>query len=175
MRRRFAGLVFLFFGLSLVSGCSESAVRFSHGLNQAPDFTLPRVDSPSEKLTLSDFYQKQPVLLIFWATWCPSCVEEIPVLNEWQAKYPKLQILAVNVQEDRESILKFQNEQAMNYPCVIDADGKVADAYGLSGIPTSVLLAKGGEILYYGFTLPQNIRSFLSENFEGSQERGLLQ
>ena len=147
----------IFFVLAgLFSGCGTQTSEKKTGA-KAPDFTLPRLPGDSQ-VTLSKINGEKPVLLAFWASWCPSCVEEIPALNEMQAKYGdrNFEILSVNVQEPREDVMKFMKEKEIAYSVALDEDGEVASSYGLVGLPASVLLAKGGEILYYGFTLPEN-------------------
>lgn len=153
-RRWIAGL---FLACFIISGCNRSAEH-----QQAPDFTLEPLEKTAP-VTLSALHQKSPVLLIFWATWCPSCVDEIPALNEIRSQYSEdqLQLLAVNVQESREQIAAFAKKHPMQYPILLDETGDVAARYGLVGLPASVLLAKGGEILYYGFSLPPNLDQWL--------------
>lgn len=132
--------------------------------NQAPDFTLPAfgVSSP---VTLSVLNKENPVLLVFWATWCPTCREEMPELNKWQeTKTPKgLKILAVNVEEPRRDVEKFIKQKGLKYPVAFDIEGKIANEYGLVGIPVVIYLEKGGEVLYYGYQLPQNIDALLEQ------------
>ena len=142
-------LVFLF------AGCDPGP--------KAPDFTLPSLQDQSREVTLSSLSNEQPVLLVFWATWCPSCLSEIPILNEWQEKYSPqgLKILAVNVQEPRDQALDFIWENPLKYLALTDENGEVAARYGLAGLPSSVFLAKGGRILYYGFGLPENLEQLL--------------
>lgn len=124
----------------------------------APDFTLATLEDKDKTVTLSEVTKESPVLLVFWATWCPSCVEEIPLLNEWNKKYKdaSLQIFGVNVQETQGRILDFQKTHPMDYTVLLDEDGRVADKFGLVGLPAAVMLAKGGEIIYYGFGLPES-------------------
>ena len=138
-------------------GCGSAWVPTENRLlgGQAPNFALPTVDG--EKKELASLVQQKPTLLVFWATWCPTCKEEIPTLNEWSKKYPALQILGINVQESRERVKAFTKRQKMTYPILLDEEGETAQRYGLVGIPASVLLAKGGQVIYFGFALPENI------------------
>lgn len=156
MKRRFFSLFLA--GLFLFLNCGAGSRN-----KIAPDFTLPSMAKEQSPVTLSTLYQQTPVLLVFWATWCPSCVEEIPELNRLKAEYPedKLQILSVNVQESRSRVSRFLKKNSMKYPVLLDEHGEVAGAYNLVGLPVSVLLAKGGEILYYGFSLPPNLDQWL--------------
>ncbi len=99
---------------------------------------------------------------MFWASWCPSCVEEIPELKKLEAESSEsgIEIVSVNVQESREDVDKFLKKKGITYRVALDEEGDVASRFGLVGLPAAVLLAKGGEILYYGFTLPENLEQY---------------
>ena len=167
---RLAGLLLLFFGFGCHgAGAGCSALFQRTAAKTAPDFSLPLLGNEGHNVVLSEIYRNQPVLLVFWATWCPSCVEEIPTLNEWQQKESaakNFRILAVNVQESASQIQKLFERQSIQYPVVLDKDGNVSDQYGLVGLPASVLIAKGGKILYYGFSLPPNLDELLQHGGE---------
>jgi thiol-disulfide isomerase/thioredoxin len=127
--------------------------------NPAPNFVLANL--AGEKVELANVVSEKPVLLVFWATWCPSCVEEVPILNEWQEKYPELQILGVNVEESLERVQAFAETYQVRYPLLLDSDATTTRDYGLVGIPATVLVSKGGRVLYYGFSLPENIEQLI--------------
>ena len=158
--KRFLVVGFLMMGLAAAS-CSP---RPKAG-TVAPDFTLPLLSNESEQMTLSEAVREQPVLLVFWASWCPSCVEEIPALNDLHEKFASkgLRIVGVDVQEDRKDVMDFAKKQPIRYPVLLDQEGKVADRFGLTGVPAAVFVAKGGEILYYGFSLPAHLDQLLHQ------------
>ncbi len=145
-------LVFLMMNVS----CDSSAA--GNAISRVPDFTLPALagDGP---VVFSGVNKENPVLLVFWASWCPSCVEEIPVLNEIQKKFsPRgLKIFAVNVEESRKTVQDFQETHPMNYPVLLDEKGKITEKFGLVGVPAAVLAQKGGNVLYFGFSLPADL------------------
>ena len=129
--------------------------------NQAPNFKLSNLSG--EKVELSRLVAQKPTLLVFWATWCPTCVEEIPTLNDWVRKYPQMQILSINVEESRDRVKNFSEKRQIQYPVLLDSESQVAEQYGLVGIPATVLVSKGGRIVYYGFSLPENIETLIKE------------
>ena len=143
-------------------GCEAPWVSTGSRLlgSQAPNFVLPNL--AGEKVELAAVSSQKPTLLVFWATWCPTCVEEIPVLNEWTEKYPGLQILGVNVQEPAERVRPFVKKYKIRYQVLLDEEGEAAQQYGLVGVPSTILLAKGGKVIYYGFALPQNIEQLMT-------------
>ena len=98
-------------------------------------------------VTLSSYKDKSPVLIIFWATWCPYCVEEIPRLNKLREQYAKdkLEILAIDIQESLQTVQPFVLKKKMNFTVLLDEDGKVSDSYGLVGVPTLVVVDRHGK------------------------------
>lgn len=103
------------------------------------------------------------MLLVFWATWCPACLSEIPTLNEWNDKYRAsgLKIFGINFREGRTRITEFAKRQAVRYPILLDQDGRVAEQFGLEGLPAAVLLDRQGKIIYFSFSLPHNMDALL--------------
>ena len=142
-------------------GCSGSRSASSGQLlgSEAPNFVLSNLKG--EKVELAQVVKEKPALLVFWATWCPTCLEEIPTLNEWAKKFPQLQILGINVQESMAHIKSFASKRGMKYPVLLDEQADVAEQYGLIGIPAAILVAKGGRIIYYGFSLPENVEGLI--------------
>ncbi len=130
---------------------------------QAPDFALPTLEEPIKTVRLSEINADKPVLLVFWATWCPNCTEEIPRLNELHKNKPELPILAVNVDDTRKKIQEFMKKHPITYPVLLDEKGKATDVYNISGIPVVILLEKGGGVLYYGYGLPDSIDTLLKK------------
>jgi len=114
---------------------------------KAPDFVLK--DLNGRKFRLSDFRGKQPVLIIFSATWCPSCREEIPHFKSIHATYAKrgLEIVNVDIQESQERVAKFTARNGLPYRVLLDEDGAVGGIYDIRGVPSMVLVDQNGNIL----------------------------
>lgn len=151
---------FVFSLAMTVWSCSPEAS--GPAISKVPDFTLSSLRDGGA-VTLSKENKEAPVLLVFWASWCPSCVEEIPDVNRILKKYSAqgLKVFAVNVQESRETILNFQKRHPMDYPVLLDKTGGVAEKFGLVGLPAAVLAQQGGNVLYFGFSLPANLEKLL--------------
>ena len=116
----------------------------------APDFTLPMPDGQSA--SLAD-YRGQVVLVNFWATWCPSCIAEMP---DYEAVYQKhgrgrgdFMVLGVNLQEGPEHAAQFAAGLGVTFPVLLDQDGAVTTRqYQATGMPASVIVDKAGRIFY---------------------------
>jgi peroxiredoxin len=168
IRYRFAiaALLFLLCGTALagperpISG-GEAAKTPGAESGRPADFTLPDLDG--RQVTLGRFLGKKPVLLVFWATWCPECMTAIPEINALTAGplAGKLQVLGLDFGESREKVARAVASRGIRYPVLLDLRGQVARAYGVVGIPTYVLIDRRGNVTYRGHVLPGDISRYL--------------
>jgi peroxiredoxin len=116
-------------------------------VEKAPDFVLR--DLSGRKFRLSDFRGKQPVLIIFGATWCTFCREEIPHFKSIHAAYAKqgLEIVNIDIQESKEKVAKFVAKYGLPYRVLLDEDGVVGGIYDIRGVPSMVLVDQNGNIV----------------------------
>jgi DsbE subfamily thiol:disulfide oxidoreductase len=100
-------------------------------------------------VTLSS-YRGQVVVLNFWASWCLPCTEEMPDLETLYQEYKDsgLVIIGVNVNESEMTAANFVRETGITFPIVLDAEGRTATQFGVSGLPVTFLLDKNGQIVY---------------------------
>jgi cytochrome c biogenesis protein CcmG, thiol:disulfide interchange protein DsbE len=112
--------------------------------SSAPDFTVQDSD---HKVTLSQF-RGQVVVLNFWATWCPPCVEETPSMVRMQSRMKDkgVVVLAVSIDVDEAAYHKFLKDYSVNMVTVRDEDQKAASLYGTHGWPESYIIDRSGII-----------------------------
>ena len=143
----------------------------------APDFELKDVDGKSFRL--ADLRGKA-VVLNFWATWCSPCKEEIPWFVEFQKQYGQqgLQIVGVDMDENRDVVAKFVSDMKINYPVLL-GDDKVADLYGsVESLPTTFYIGRDGKITKTVFGLAphheveDHVRTALSQGQAGVAQSG---
>ena len=110
-------------------------------------FDLP--DVKGQQHTLND-YHGQVVLVNFWASWCPPCIQEMPVLERLKQalKEQPFEILAVNVGEKKYKVWKFVKLINFGLPVLLDTRKDTFNSWGASVLPTSFLLDKQGRIRY---------------------------
>ena len=124
----------------------------------ASDFVLK--DLEGKQVSLASFKNKNPVCIIFWATWCPYCVVEIPKVKQIHAKYSDkgLKVIAINIaaNDPMPRVVAFQKKYELPYTVLYDADNVVSRLYGVQGIPVSIIIDKKGIIQYRGYQLPEN-------------------
>ena len=138
MRLRALLLAFLTLGLA---GC-YSGTRPPRIGSEAPNFTVQDAD---RKLTLTD-YRGQVVVLNFWATWCPPCVEEMPSLVQMQQRLKDkgITVLAVSLDADEAAYRKFLKDHGVNLITVRDPDLKSSDLYGTFKYPETYIIDRNG-------------------------------
>ncbi len=114
---------------------------------EAPNFTLK--SNSGKNIKLSEL-RGQVVLINFWASWCGPCRQEMPELNKLYSKYKKLgfTILGVNVEEDNTDALKIIRDDKISFPILFDSENKVSRLYNVTGMPTTVLVARDGTMRY---------------------------
>ncbi len=108
----------------------------------APDFT---VQDAQRKVSLNEF-RGQVVVLNFWATWCPPCVEETPSLVDMadRMKGRGITVLGVSVDVDGDAYKKFVADHHVDYLTVRDADHKSSDLYGTFKYPETYIIDRSG-------------------------------
>ena len=121
---------------------ASGAERVSH---PADDFTLPLFDGG--EITLSDL-RGTPVVINFWASWCPPCREEARDLERvWRHYQPQgVTFIGVDIQDKREDALAYIAEFDVTYPNGQDLDGRITIDYGVGGIPVTFFIDKEGMI-----------------------------
>ena len=148
-----AGLLALLFYVLTQSGQLSG---FSPGINleptlirqdnrPAPDFTLELSDG--RVVRLSDF-RGRPVVVNFWASWCPPCRAEAPALEETHQRYADrgVVVLGINLWDSAEAAAEFRKVYGQTYPSGQDPNGTIAIEYGVSGIPETYFITPDGTV-----------------------------
>ena len=136
-------LLALFLYMSVFT-TSETSAAFSKG-GPAPDFTAKTIDG--REITLSKLKGKV-VVINFWATWCPPCRAEMPLFNRIYKEYMDkgFEIIAVSTDSSQRQVKKFIKEFGLQFPIVMD-NQNLASKYNVSGLPTSFLIDRDGNII----------------------------
>jgi peroxiredoxin len=125
----------------LAIGCNSGS-RPQHVGSAAKDFSLQDSD---RKVNLNQF-RGQVLVLNFWATWCPPCVEELPSLMNMQDRLRGrgVVVLGVSIDVDQAAYHRFLKERNVNFLTVLDPEQKVAGMYGTSGWPETYIIDRQG-------------------------------
>jgi cytochrome c biogenesis protein CcmG, thiol:disulfide interchange protein DsbE len=130
--------------LTLIFAGCYSGTRPPRIGSNAPDFTVADDD---RKVTLSQFHGKT-VVLNFWATWCPPCVEEMPSLLTMQQRLKDkgITVLAVSVDVDETAYHRFLQDHNVNLLTVRDPDQKSNRLYGTFKYPETYVIDRDGKV-----------------------------
>jgi peroxiredoxin len=155
--KKYLRLVFTFIAVSIFLSSLAQAGEAIRKPRLAIDFSLQ--DLKGKTYRLSDYKDKQPVVLFFWTTECPLCRPELRALN---ILYPTLQkegieVLAIDVNEPGYRVDKFAQKNALSMPILLDRDTQVARDYFIPGVPAIIIVNQQGNIVYEGDHFPTGI------------------
>jgi peroxiredoxin len=144
MRLIVIGLVILLHGQAVIAAPMASLAQVA-GLRAidepqpAADFQLSDLDG--QLLRLQD-QRGKVVLLNFWATWCPPCLQEMPLMDQLyqMLRQRPFVMWAVAMKEDREKVAPFMDKHHFQFTALLDPDGAVSARYKLRGLPTTYLI-----------------------------------
>jgi peroxiredoxin len=133
---------------TFLSACTRSAEHKITGVgDRAPEIRLQSVDGKT--VSLAD-YRDKVVLVHFWATWCPPCVEEIPTLERFsqQVLGTDIEVLAISVDESADALKTFLDKNKLHFPVLRDPGGKAAGSYGTTKFPETYVVGRDGMVRY---------------------------
>lgn len=139
-----AGLVLALALISQLCACSASGGSVP-GSTRGED-TLGLHDVSGTRVRLEDF-RGAPVLLHFWATWCKSCGQEMESLQNLHRNLGAkgLQIVSIAVDSDLREVRAFQQSRRIDFPVLMDSEGKAKALYDVRGVPHTFLLDRDGK------------------------------
>jgi thiol-disulfide isomerase/thioredoxin len=129
---------------------------------QAPVVTVQSLDG--KQVDLGKYIGKTPMLIEFWATWCPNCRELMPTLLDAEKKYGKrvkFVALAVAINQSPERVRRFLAAHPMPHDFYYDTEGKAAGAFDAPATSYVVVLDKAGRVVYTGLGGKQNLEAAL--------------
>lgn len=140
------------FLLASLIGCRSNTVSTngsdssSSAGTSAPSFSITLTDG--KKISLEGFKGKA-VVINFWATWCPYCIDEAPALEKAYQKYKKegLEMIAIAAESSPEKeVLSFIEKYKITYRVGIDEGNEIINSYDVQSFPTTVFITQDGKI-----------------------------
>ncbi|UNC93087.1 TlpA family protein disulfide reductase [Candidatus Contubernalis alkaliaceticus] len=109
----------------------------------APDFSLQ--DLKGQEIMLQE-YRGRTIILNFWTTTCPYCIDEMPLMEALHLSDPEIAVLAVNVREGEGRVKSFIEEKELTFPVLLDTKANVAGDYLVRAFPTTYVVNAEGVI-----------------------------
>jgi thiol-disulfide isomerase/thioredoxin len=136
---------------NLVSYLKRPDIAFT----QAPSINATLLSGSQVNL---EQYHGKPLMIHFWATWCPTCKVEAPTIDTLAKEY---QVITVAVNSGSNAELKaFMNENGYTFPVINDQHSELSKAYHISAFPTTYILDEKGAVSFIdvGFTSNPGLR-----------------
>jgi peroxiredoxin len=130
----------------LLAACGKPETPASQNGQPAPPFQLNRLSGGT--LAVPGGSDGKVLAIRFWADWCPYCRKEMAELQPVYARLHGrgLEILAVNVAQDADTVRRFVEPLGIDYPVLLDTDGATARAYGAKALPMTWLVDRHGVV-----------------------------
>ncbi len=149
--------------------CLLLSVSSAHAATPMPAFSLP--NAVSGTTVNSTDYTGKTLLITFFATWCPPCMQEVPALMDLQQQFSKSNFSVVGLSVDQGGpaiVAKLVEKRSINYPVLMADEATARNFGGVVGIPTSFLVNKKGNVVkkYPGYAphavLEQDIKEIMN-------------
>jgi peroxiredoxin len=127
-----------------LAGCAQKSGGPAVG-DFMPDFVLPRLDGSVQKLSN---HRGKVVLVNLWATWCPPCIEELPLLDRIQSDYASRGVVVLGLagDDEPERVREFLAKKPVTFDVLLDVGGEVGTQYGITGYPETFVVDREGKL-----------------------------
>ena len=117
-----------------------------------------------------DQFKGKPTLIVFWASWCPHCRDEMPLLKQvyqqYTAKGLRIVTVGVNANQTPEELVAYQIEQELPFIILWDGEGAAARAWGVTGFPTNFFIDADGIVRAEGYAITDQMKQLIREAME---------
>lgn len=117
------------------------------------EFTLPVYNEEGNYT----FAKGKKTLVNFWASWCTSCIQEIPILEELKRKNPKVSFIAINAGDSKKKIKKFLKKTGFSYKVLMDRTKKTSKDMGILSLPQTIVVNEKGDIVFHKNVPPKSL------------------
>jgi len=148
-KKHFISILFILLNINVLFARAEESAppalfQMPQTIVQAPELSLPNLHEKVEKL--SDYHGKV-ILLHFWATWCVSCLEELPELQILWEKLQDKGLVVIAVAEDSwKAVQAFVKKEHFTFPIWVDQYGQGLRHYSVKGFPATYLIGRDGTV-----------------------------
>ena len=140
-------LMLLISSLLLIQGCNKDTAVQTTAMETAPDFDIALFDGGNFQLSN---HRGKVIVINFFASWCVSCGKETAYIEKASREYAQqpVMFLGIAVDDTEKKAKEFLKKAGLTIPAGLDKTGKIKEAYGLYGMPTTFFIDKSGKISY---------------------------
>ena len=104
-------------------------------------------DSSGTEISTDDLLTGNTLVVSLWSTWCVPCRRELPQLQEFAAKHQNVSVVAVNLGDKLDSVAAYAQEIGLTMPIVIDSEGRISSALGVTSVPSTIVIDSHGKVI----------------------------
>jgi cytochrome c biogenesis protein CcmG/thiol:disulfide interchange protein DsbE len=127
--------------LLLITSCSSN----STSEREWPGVAVQNIDGIA--IDSSTVFKGNTTVISLWSTTCVPCRVELPQLQEFAAAHPEIDVIAVNLGDVPASVQTYIDEIGLTMPVIIDFEGRVSTALGITSVPSTLVLSVTGNVL----------------------------
>lgn len=105
------------------------------------------VDSSGTELNTSDLLNGNRLFVSLWSTWCVPCRRELPQLQQFAVEHQDVSVVAVNLGDKLDSVAAYADEIGLTMPVVIDSEGRISSALGVTSVPSTIVIDSHGKVI----------------------------
>jgi thiol-disulfide isomerase/thioredoxin len=105
------------------------------------------IDSSGAEINTDDLLTGNTLVVSLWSTWCVPCRRELPQLQEFAAKHNDVSVVAVNLGDKLDSVAAYAKEIGLTMPVVIDTEGRISSALGVTSVPSTLVIDSSGKVI----------------------------
>ena len=104
-------------------------------------------NSSGTEISTDDLLTGNTLVVSLWSTWCVPCRRELPQLQEFAAKHQNVSVVAVNLGDKLDSVAAYAQEIGLTMPIVIDSEGRISSALGVTSVPSTIVIDSHGKVI----------------------------
>jgi thiol-disulfide isomerase/thioredoxin len=105
------------------------------------------IDSSGTEINTDDLLTGNTLVVSSWSTWCVPCRRELPQLQEFAAEHHDVSVVAVNLGDKLDSVAAYAQEIGLTMPVVIDTEGRISSALGVTSVPSTLMINSHGKVI----------------------------
>lgn len=104
-------------------------------------------DSSGTEINSGDLLNGNRLVVSLWSTWCVPCRRELPQLQQFAVEHQDVSVVAVNLGDKLDSVAAYASEIGLTMPVVIDSEGRISSALGVTSVPSTIVIDSHGKVI----------------------------